>query len=67
MSAVKQPVQRKNVQLVMLDADGVTETVRWTLYNAWPCEWRGAELNSLGHSRVAIHTLVLAYENLDQQ
>jgi|SRR5580704_8637009 phage tail-like protein len=67
MSAVKQPVQRKNVQILVLDADGVTEKVRWTLYNAWPSAWRGAELNAMGPSRVAIHTLELVYENVEQQ
>jgi phage tail-like protein len=67
LSAVKQPVQRKNVQILVLDADGMTEKVRWTLYNAWPSAWRGAELNAMGPSNTAIHSLELRYENLDQQ
>jgi phage tail-like protein len=65
MSAVKPPVQRKNVQILVLDADGITEKVRWTLYNAWPSEWHGAPLNS--SSNVAIHKMVLSYERLEQQ
>ncbi|SRR5258708_3903200 len=69
MSVVKQqlPIQRKNVQILVLDADGITEKVRWTLYNAWPSAWRGAELNAMGPSQVAIHALELRYENVDQQ
>jgi len=66
MSAVKQPVQRKNVQVIVLDVDGITEKVRWTLYNAWPRQWRGAALNSMS-SGVAIHSLELVYETVDQQ
>jgi len=66
MSAAKQPVQRKNVQIIVLDADGITEKVRWTLYNAWPIEWVADDWNA-GRSAVAIHTLRVAYENCDQQ
>lgn len=66
MSAVKPPVQRKNVQILVLDADGITEKVRWTLYNAWPAVWRAAPLNSMS-SGVAIHTLELVYDTLDRQ
>jgi phage tail-like protein len=64
-SAVKQPVQRKNVQILILDADGITEKKRFTLYNAWPVEWRAAPLNSM-ISRVAIHTLRVVHEGLEQ-
>lgn len=66
VSAMKPPVQRKNVQILVLDADGMTEKVRWTLYNAWPSKWRGAPMNSMS-STVALHSLELVYENLDRQ
>src|SRR3954467_15361302 len=36
MSGVKGKVERKNVSIVILDADGVTEVTRWDLVNAWP-------------------------------
>jgi phage tail-like protein len=66
MSAAKQPVQRRNVQIIILDADGITEKVRWTLYNAWPVEWIADDFDA-GSSAVAIHRLKVAYENCDQQ
>ena len=65
-SAVKGTVQRKNVQIVLLDADGITEKVRWSLSNAWPCAWHGAPLNTMS-SVIAIEALELAYETLDRQ
>jgi len=32
-------VQRKNVSIVLFDADGTTEVMRWNLVNAWATEW----------------------------
>jgi phage tail-like protein len=66
MSAVKPPVQRKNIQILILDADGITEKARLTLYNAWPCEWHGAALNAMS-SEVIINRISFAYESCDQQ
>src|SRR5215472_6461930 len=45
MSAVQGTVQRRNVSIVMLDADGSTEKLRWNLSGVWPREWRGAVLD----------------------
>jgi len=60
-TSITRPVQRKNVQILVLDHDGMTEKVRWTLYNAWPSRWRSAPLIS-SVSSVALHTLELVYE-----
>lgn len=60
------PVPRKNIQILLFDADGITEKVRWTLYNAWPCAWRGATLSALG-SEVAIESVEFTYETVDRQ
>ena len=65
MSAVKGTVQRKNVQIVLLDADGNSEKLRWTLFNAWPAAWRGAPLDAM-NSLIAIESLELVYESLDR-
>jgi phage tail-like protein len=65
MSAVNGSVQRKNVSIVMLDSTGVSETMRWDLFNAWPSEWRGAALNALDHE-VAIESLTLVFETLQR-
>jgi len=65
MSAVKGTVERKNVSILMLSNDGVTEVMRWDLLNAWPAEWRGAPLNALTHE-AAIETLTLVFESLQR-
>jgi len=58
-------VERKNVSVLMLDTDGVTEVVRWNLINAWPSEWRGAPLDAL-NKEVAIESLTLVFESLER-
>lgn len=65
LTAVKGRVERKNVSIVLLDADGTTEVTRWNLVNAWPSEWRGAPLDAMGRE-AAIETLTLVFETLDR-
>lgn len=64
-SAVKGKVQRKRVSVIMLDADGQTEHLRWNLNNAWICEWRAAPLDALG-SEIAIETIKIVFDTLDR-
>ena len=63
MAAVNGKVERKNVSIAILDADGITEVARWDLINAWPCRWRGALLDAMGHE-AAIHEITLVFESL---
>ena len=65
MTAVKGKVERKNVSILLLDADGATEVMRWNLINAWPAHWRGTVLNTLSRE-VAIEELTLVFETLDR-
>jgi phage tail-like protein len=65
MSAVKGKVERKNVSILLLDSDGVTEIMRWNLINAWPSRWQGTILNALSHE-VAIESLTLVFETLER-
>ena len=64
-TSVRGKVDRRNVSVVMLDSDGVTEVVRWNLISAWLSEWRGAPLNAL-EKEVAIETMTLVYETLER-
>jgi len=58
-------VQRKNLSIVLFDADGTTEVMRWNLVNAWTTEWRGSLLDA--HSQeVAIESVTLVCESLDR-
>lgn len=66
ISAVKGQVNRRNPSIVMLDAAGSTEVLRWNLFNAWPEEWLGAPLDAMSRE-LAIETLVLAHEGLQRE
>ena len=65
LTSVRGKVERRNVSIVMLDGDGVTEVMRWNLINAWLSEWRGTPLNAL-EKEVAIETLTLVFETLER-
>jgi phage tail-like protein len=65
MTAVKGRVERKNVSIVLVDADGVAEVTRWDLVNAWPSSWRGALLDAMGRE-AAIEELTIVFETLDR-
>ena len=65
MAGVKGGVQRKNVSILMLDSQGITEVMRWDLINAWATEWRGAALDAM-HGEMAVETLVLVFETLER-
>ena len=58
-------VQRRNVSIVVLAQDGVTEAVRFNLLNAWPSAWSGAPLDALSNE-AAIEELTLVYETLER-
>jgi phage tail-like protein len=64
MTAVQGRVERKNVSILLLDADGTTEVMRWNLISAWPSEWRGTMLDALNRE-AAIAELELVYERLE--
>lgn len=57
--------QRKNVSVLMLAMDGVTEVLRWNLLEAWPSEMHGAPLDALGQV-VAIESLVITFESFNR-
>ncbi len=65
MTAVNGNVDRKNVSIIILDAAGATEVVRWNLSAAWVAAWRGATLDALNHE-IAIESVTLVYEALER-
>jgi phage tail-like protein len=67
MASANGRVDRRNVSIVMLAADGTDATpgLHWNLNQAWPSEWRGAKLDALGRE-AAIETLTLVYETLER-
>jgi len=65
LSAVKGKVDRRNISIILMDNDGVTEVMRWNLEKAWIAEWRGAPLDASGHE-VAVEMMTLVYETLNR-
>ncbi len=65
LTAVRGQVERRNVSILMLDPDGVTEVMRWDLINAWPSEWKGAALDAMSHE-IAIECLTLVFDTLER-
>jgi phage tail-like protein len=65
LTGVKGKVERKNVSIVMLDSDGVSEAFRWNLVSAWPSAWRGAPLDAMARE-AAIEEVTLVFESLDR-
>lgn len=63
MKIISGVVERRDVSIIMLDSQGSSEVMRWNLNGAWPCEWRGAPLDAIGHE-VAIESLTLSFETL---
>jgi phage tail-like protein len=57
--------QRKNVSVLMLGMDGVTEVLRWNLLEAWPCGWDGPPLDALGQT-VAIASISITFESFNR-
>lgn len=56
---------RRNVSLVMLDADGATEAMRWNLMDAWVSGWQAARLDALA-GEVAIESMTVVYDRVDR-
>jgi len=65
MTGVKGKVERKNVSIILLDADGTTPVMQWNLNQAWPTHWRGSMLNAL-EQEVAIESLTLVCETIER-
>lgn len=63
MKGVSGKVERKNISIVLLDADGIQQVMQWNLIDAWPTHWRGSMLNALSQE-VAIESLTLVCESI---
>lgn len=56
---------RRNGSVIVLDADGMTEVVRWNFFNAWPTKFEAPAFSAKGNE-VAIETFELAHEGLER-
>ncbi|QFT76051.1 phage tail protein [Erythrobacter sp. THAF29] len=65
VASMRGTAQRRNVSLIMLQEDGATEGDRWNLANAWPCEWRGPVLETMGRE-AAIEEMRLVFDQLER-
>jgi phage tail-like protein len=53
---------RRNMVVVLLDEE-FSEVARWEFANAWPCKYKGPDLNAKGNE-VAIETLEIVFESM---
>lgn len=58
-------IERKNVTIMLLDNEGSAEVTRWNFYEAWPCVFRGTELDANGN-RAAIEEMVLTFNYMER-
>lgn len=65
MTAASGRVEHRQISVVILGSDGVSEKARWNFTNAWPSEWQGAELDSGGNS-IAIETMIIQAESVER-
>ncbi len=65
MTAVNGRVERRNISVIVLGTDGLTEVVRWNLGDVWISEWIGTELEALGNG-VAIERMTLQAETVER-
>jgi phage tail-like protein len=65
MKITRGEADRRNVSIILLASDGVTEVVRWNLNGAWPKAFRGVTLNSLSRE-IAIESLTLVFEGVER-
>jgi phage tail-like protein len=65
MKAAEGNVERKNVSITLLDSQGSSEVMRWNLHDAWPSEWKSANLNTTDRG-VAIEELTLVFDRLER-
>ena len=56
---------RRQVHIVVLEPDGHTEALRWTLEDSWPTEYTSAPMNA-GGNELAIETITLVFESLSR-
>lgn len=65
LASVSGQPHRKNVSILLLGKDGVTEMLRYNLLECWPCEWEVAAFDTLSN-HAAIARLVLTFESVNR-
>jgi phage tail-like protein len=65
MAAVDGRLDRRNVSIVLIDNDGVTERMRWNLFNAWLAQWTGTVLSATAQT-IAVEQVKLVFETLER-
>ena len=63
VNSIDGKTERKNGSIVMNDAMGAGEKVRWNFTNGWPTKWTGSSFNASADC-VEIESLEIAHEGL---
>lgn len=65
LASMSSKPQRKNVSILMLGMDGMTEVIRYNLLEAWPCDWEAVGFDAIS-KQTAIARLVLTFESINR-
>ncbi len=64
-AALDGSVQRKNGSIILCD-DAGEPVVRYNFFHAWPCRWKGMELDGKGNDAL-LEELELVVERIDRE
>lgn len=62
---VEGKTERKSGSVILLADDGQTEVVRYNFFEAWPCKWKGFQLDGKG-ADTAVEQIELAVEKVER-
>lgn len=64
-ATVQGRVDRRDISIIMLDATGSGEALRWNLFGTWPSGWEGPQISALGRD-IAIEAITLAFDRIER-
>jgi phage tail-like protein len=64
-SVISGTVERRSMAIALFGDDAVTEIVRYNVFNAWPCRWKGFALDGMG-AGTAIEELEVVVEKIER-
>jgi phage tail-like protein len=63
--SVKGTVERRDINILMLGTDGISESLRYTCHGAFPCAWTSAPLDAMS-TLVAIESIELKFDYVER-
>jgi phage tail-like protein len=64
-SVIDGKIERRSLSIVLFGDDAATEVIRYNVFEAWPCRWKGFVLDGKG-TGTAIEELEIAIERIER-